>query len=269
MSEDIAKNIGWTTNLEQYFAETGEKSHCLSWFHKRAESLYSYRRTFIDLPVIIISAVTGFMSAGSTMMFNDPNISSIALGVASLFVSVLNTAGGYFGWAKRAEGHRIASIQYSKLYRFLTIELSLPREERMNPHDLLKMTKETYDRLQEISPLVPPEVINEFKKKFDKETEISKPEEANGLHKIIIYQEKERPLENSIGSPVASFQENPLILRQMSVGLPLENRLKETTKANNGIVLRSQHTDLPISLQPDQHQPSTVLESSSQLQERS
>lgn len=264
MSEDIAKHIGWTTNLEQYFADTGEKSHCLAWCHKKAETLYSYRRTLIDLPVIIISAVTGFMSAGSSMMFNDPNISSISLGVASLFVSVLNTAGGYFGWSKRAEGHRIAAIQYSKLYRFLTIELSLPRDERMNPHDLLKMTKENYDRLQEISPLVPPEVLTEFKKKFEKETEISKPEEANGLHKITIY--RERSLENSIGSPVTSFQENPLLLRQMSVGLPLENHLKETTKANNGIVPRSQHTDLPILSQPTQHQPSVVSESSLQSQ---
>lgn len=269
MSEDIAKNIGWTVNLEQYFADTGEKSHCLAWCHKKAETLYSYRRTFIDLPVIIISAVTGFMSAGSTMMFNDAAASSISLGVASLFVSVLNTAGGYFGWAKRAEGHRIAAIQYSKLYRFLTIELSLPREERMNPHDLLKMTKETYDRLQEISPLVPPEVLTEFRKKFENEKDISKPEEANGLHKITIYQEKERSLENSLGSPVASFQENPLLARQMSVGLPLESRLKEGTKANNGLALRSLHTDLPTLLPPAQHQPSVVSESSLQSQEKS
>lgn len=258
MSEDIAKTIGWTANLEHYFAETGEKAHCLAWLHKKAESLYSYRRTFIDLPVIVISAVTGFMSAGSQMMFNDPAVSSICLGVASLFVSVLNTAGGYFGWSKRSEGHRIASIQYSKLYRFLTIELSLPREERMNPHDLLKMTKETYDRLQEISPMIPPEVLNEFKKKFESEKEISKPEEANGLHKITIYQERERPLENSIGSPVASFQENPLRLRQMSVGLPLESHLKEETKVGSETAQHSQHIDLPILSHLTQSQSSKV-----------
>lgn len=241
MSEDISKTIGWTENLEKYFADTGEKAHCLAWLHKKAESLYSYRRTFIDLPVIIISAVTGFMSAGSQMMFNDPAVSSICLGVASLFVSVLNTAGGYFGWAKRAEGHRIAAIQYSKLYRFLTIELSLPRDERMNPHDLLKMTKETYDRLQEISPMIPPEALNEFKKKFESEKEISKPEEANGLHKITVYQERERSSGNSLGSPVVSFQENPLRLHQISVGLPLENHLKEETAANSETLPHSQH----------------------------
>ena len=203
MSETIAENITWNSSLEKYFADTGEKAHCLSWCHKRAEALYSYRKTWIDLPVIIISGVTGFLSAGSSTMFADPQLSSIALGVASLFVSILNTAGSYFGWAKRAEGHRISSIHYSKLYRFLSIEMSLPREERMTPADLLKLTRDTYDRLQEISPLIPPDVLREFQYKFKNEKEIAKPEEANGLEHIIIFQEKLRSPQ-SFPTPIPS-----------------------------------------------------------------
>lgn len=179
--------IQWHTSLEDYFASTGEKANCLAWCHKRAEALYSQRRTFIDLPVIIISAVTGFLSAGSTSLFNDPQTSSVALGVASLFVSVLNTAGSYFGWSKRAEGHRISAIHYSKLYRSLMVELGLPREERQPPASLLKAVRDQYDRLQEISPLIPQDVIKEFQTKFSKYTDISKPEETNGLEHITIY----------------------------------------------------------------------------------
>lgn len=184
---DKAKSIHWTEMLEEYFASTGEKAHCLSWCHKQAEQLYSNRKTWIDLPVIVISGVTGFLSAGSTSMFSNPTTSSIALGVASLFVSVLNTAGSYYGWAKRSEGHRISAIHYARLYRFISVELALPRDERMQPNDFLKYVKDQYDRLQEISPLLPPEVIETFQKKFEKETEISKPEEANGLEKITVY----------------------------------------------------------------------------------
>lgn len=184
---DKPKNIHWTEMLEEYFASTGEKAHCLSWCHKRAEAMYSNRKTWIDLPVIVISGVTGFLSAGSTTMFSDPAASSIALGVASLFVSVLNTAGSYYGWAKRAEGHRISAIHYARLYRFISVELALPRDERMQPNDFLKYVKDQYDRLQEISPLLPPEVITEFQHKFAGEKDISKPEEANGLEKITVY----------------------------------------------------------------------------------
>lgn len=188
-ASEINANIQWTDKLEEYLASTGEKAHCLSWVHKRAEQLYSNRRTFIDMPVIIGSGVIAFLNAGSSTMFEDPKISSIALGVGSLVVGILNTMGTYFGWAKRAEGHRISAIHYSKLYRFITVEMSLPREERMKPSDFLKYVKDQYDRLQEISPLIPPSVIGEFQSKFAKYTDISKPEEANGLEKIEVYHE--------------------------------------------------------------------------------
>lgn len=181
------KEIHWTEMLEEYFASTGEKAHCLSWCHKKAEAMYSNRKTLIDLPVIVISGVTGFLSAGSTSLFSNPTTSSVALGVASLFVSILNTAGSYYGWAKRSEGHRISAIHYARLYRFISVELALPRDERMQPNDFLKYVKDQYDRLQEISPLLPPEVITEFQIKFADEKDISKPEEANGLEKIVVY----------------------------------------------------------------------------------
>lgn len=186
-STEISSNIHWTDKLEEYFASTGEKAHCLGWVHKQSEAMYSTRKTFIDLPVIVGSGVIAFLNAGSQSMFEDARISSIALGIGSLVVGILNTMGTYFGWAKRAEGHRISAIHYSKLYRFISVEMALPRDERMSPHDLLKYVKDQYDRLAEISPLVPTAVIQTFQKRFKKYTDISRPEEANGLEKITIY----------------------------------------------------------------------------------
>ena len=184
-------NVSWNENLEKYFADTGEKANCLSIVHKRAEEVYSHRRTYIDLPVICISGLTGFLSVGSTSMFEGhEQMSSIFLGIASLFVSVLNTVGTYFGWGARCQLHRVSSIQYARLYRFLKIEMGLPREERMTPADLLKHTRDAYDRLQEISPLLPPELIDEYRKKFEKYKDVSLPEELNGLERIVIYHDK-------------------------------------------------------------------------------
>ena len=203
--------VSWNDNLEKYFADTGEKANCLAWVHKRAEEVYSHRRTFIDLPVIVISSLTGFLSASSTSLFEgQEKLSSILLGVASLLVSVINTIGTYFSWAKRAEAHRLSAIQYARLYRFLAIELNLPREERMTPTDLLKYTKDAYDRLQEVSPLIPPELIAEFKKKFGKNAELSKPEELNGIDKIVIYHD--------------TFSvKNPMMSQNSEIGLDMKN----------------------------------------------
>ena len=187
-SVELSSMISWTNRLEEYFAETGEKAAGLAWVHKKAEAIYSNRRTYIDLPVIIGSGVIAFLNAGSSSLFDDPKISSVALGVGSLAMGILNSFGTYFGWAKRAEGHRISAIHYSKLVRFITVELSLPRNERMTPNALLKYVKDQYDRLAEISPMVPDIVISQFQSKF-KHSDVSKPEEANGIHKIDIYKD--------------------------------------------------------------------------------
>jgi hypothetical protein len=81
----------------------------------------------------------------------------------------------------------MSAIHYAKLYRFINVELRLPREQRMQPGDFLKYVKDQYDRLAEISPLVPTAIIHKFQTRFKKYTDISKPEEANGLEKITIY----------------------------------------------------------------------------------
>jgi len=190
MSEDRRELIiHWTSALESYFSETGEKAHCYSWLHKRSEEMYSTRSVWIDLPVIVISTLNGAVSVGSDSLFGGSQYASVGIGVVALLTAILTTIGSYFAWSRRAEGHRISSINYAKLYRFLSIEMSLPRKERMSPHDLLKYVKTEYDRLAEISPLIPPSVIDMFRKRFSegKYAEIAKPEDTNGLSPITVY----------------------------------------------------------------------------------
>lgn len=181
--------IHWQQRLESYFAETGEKAHCLSWIHRKAEEMYSARNVWIDLPAIILGTLNGAVSMGSTSLFGNSPIAPVGVGVVALLTAILTTIGSYFSWSRRAEGHRISALNYAKLYRFLTIEMSLPRMERMTPNDLLKYVKTEYDRLSEISPLVPPNIIEDFKMRFggEKYDDISKPEVVNGLHAIHIF----------------------------------------------------------------------------------
>jgi hypothetical protein len=192
MGDEITnENITWSDLLEEYFASVGEKAHCLSWLHTKAEALYSHRRSYIDLPVIVLSGVTGFCSVGSSTMFQgNMQLASILLGVSSLCVSILNTVSSYYQWSKKAEGHRISALHYGKLYRFICVEMGLPRAERIRTSDLLKFVKDSYDRLAETSPQVPPEAIVEFRQRFSgpKYDDISKPEVSNGLEKISVFE---------------------------------------------------------------------------------
>lgn len=185
---EISKDIAWSPQLEEYFVEMGERSQCYSWLHKQSEAKYAYLRNWIDLPVITLSTVAGTLSIGNSAIFGDnERTAGMGIGLLSLAVSVLNTVGTYFSWAKRTEAHRLSSIEYAKLYRFLAIELSLPREERMRASDLLKVARDNYERLAEVSPLIPRKIINDFKVRFKDYATVSKPTEANGLEKIEIF----------------------------------------------------------------------------------
>lgn len=195
---DIGNNVTWTVVLEDYFAQTGEKANGLAIMHKRAESIFTRRKTYIDLPVIVGSGAVAFLNAGSSSLFTDHQLAATALGVGSLVIGILNTVGTYFGWAKRAEGHRMSGIHYAKLYRFINVELRLPREQRMQPGDFLKYVKDQYDRLAELSPMIPGSITTSFGKQMEKYKDISKPEETNGLNKISIFVDSANELGNAI-----------------------------------------------------------------------
>jgi len=196
-STQLGERISWTIALEEYFAQTGEKANGLAIMHKKAESIFNRRKVYIDLPVIVGSGAVAFLNAGSSSLFQDHQLAATALGVGSLVIGVLNTIGTYFAWAKRAEGHRMSAIHYAKLYRFINVELRLPRDERMQPGDFLKYVKDQYDRLAELSPLIPGSVTAAFAQKMKDYNDISKPEETNGLNKIEVFVDSANELGHS------------------------------------------------------------------------
>ena len=178
-------DVSYKSALEQLIAQESERCSGLSWLHNKAEAYYSWRNTAIVLPTIVLSTLVGFLSGSSTSIFSDPTMSSIGIGSVSLFTGVLSTIGNFFQFAKKTEAHRIASIQYSKLSRFLSIELTLPKNERIAANDILKITKDQIERLIETSPGIPDCIIQEFKTLF-KETTIARPDIADGLRSVTI-----------------------------------------------------------------------------------
>lgn len=186
MSGDDKRDITYNGELEELIAAEAERCAGLSWMHGRAEAYYSLRNTAVTLPTIVLSTLVGFLSGSSSSIFTEATMASIGIGSVSLFTGVLSTVGTFFSFAKRAEGHRIASIQYSKISRFLTIELTLPRSERIVAGDLLKMTRDSIERQLETSPPIPEAIIAQFKHKFKDQKDVAIPDVANGIHKVSV-----------------------------------------------------------------------------------
>jgi hypothetical protein len=186
MSDDERRSITYNSELEQLIASEAERCAGLSWLHTKAEAYFSIRNSCVALPTIVLSTLVGFLSGTSSSIFSDATMGAIGIGSVSLFTGVISTIGTFFGFAKRAEGHRIAAIQYSKISKSLTIELTLPRSERIAAPDLLKLTRDSIERQLETSPPVPESIISEFKKKFREADGIAIPDIANGIHRVVV-----------------------------------------------------------------------------------
>jgi aspartate carbamoyltransferase regulatory subunit len=193
--EETENKISWNDSLESLVAEEAEKCAGLSWLHTECERYFSVHTNCIALPVIILSTVNGFLSGSSQTIFTNAQVSSIALGVVSLFTGVLSTLGSYFAWAKRTEAHRISAIQYQKISKFLTIELTLPKSERIAAKDILKITREQIERLMEISPAVPESIIAKYKLRFKDTNDVAHPEVIQGLKKVVINKHEDAVVE--------------------------------------------------------------------------
>jgi hypothetical protein len=177
----------WNPQLEKILAAEAERCLCYSVLHRLAELRYAHLNNFIALPCIVLSTLAGTASVGSQTLFGGGAGASVGIGVVSITVGILNTMGSYFGWARRAEGHKASSVQYGKLHRFLMIELSLPQDQRMTANDLLKTMRDQIDRLYETSPDVPPVVVAAFRLQYGDDLKLARPEIANGLDPIHVY----------------------------------------------------------------------------------
>lgn len=191
MEIDDTGHIQWNSQLERILCEEGERALCFAWLHSHSQKRYSSLNTYITLPTIVMSTLAGTASIGSQTLFqNNTDMSNYVVGAISISVGIFNTISSFFGWAKRSEGHRISALTYSKIHRFILIELSLPRKERMAAKDMLKNVRDQLDRLEETSPQIPDIVIKRFKDKFGNSTpDVSKPEITNGLDPITVFVE--------------------------------------------------------------------------------
>jgi hypothetical protein len=183
----MQSEISYNHEIETYFAKEAERCQGLAWLHSKAAEQFLGSNTYLALPIIVLSTLSGTVSSASANIFTDAKIASMSVGALSIFIGVLGTFQSYFGLAKRAEAHRITGLMYAKLNQFLGVELTLKRSERILAKDLLKMVREQSERLLETGPPVPQNIIDKFKKEFvEKYPNVAIPDIANGLRSIYI-----------------------------------------------------------------------------------
>ena len=181
-------NIIWTNEHEEILVEWADKAMCYRWLHTRSNAMYSSLNAWYTIPVIVISTLTGTANfAQERVPIDYQNYFVMIVGAFNILAGIISTIQQFLKVTQLNEAHRVSSIAWDKFYRNIKIELAKHPDERMNVTQMIKISKEEFDRLMETSPTIPDKIIQKFKIEFkhlddiDDIPKIIKPEICDSL----------------------------------------------------------------------------------------
>ena len=163
----IQGTIEWTPEHENILIEWADKAMCYRWLHSKANIMYSALNAWYTIPVIIISTLTGTANfAQERVPLQYQSLFVMLVGGFNILAGIITTIQQFLKITQLNEAHRVSSIAWDKFYRNIKIELAKHPSERIDPKQMLKMSKEEFDRLNETSPTIPEKIIKDFKLNF-------------------------------------------------------------------------------------------------------
>jgi len=191
-SSDIANT--WNSAHETLLASIGDKANCMRWMHTESQIHYDRWNFWLSVPSVTLTALAGATTIGLTQL--NPTAQTyvtIIVGVTTITTGVLTSVNQLLKAPQTAEGHRIAAIAYGKLYRVISNELALRRDQRTNAQDFLKVIRIEQDRLEESSPLIGRAIIRRFNNKVESNATLEKPEIVGELDHIRVNMSSKPP----------------------------------------------------------------------------
>ncbi len=209
---------GWTKQLEQLVSEWADKSSCYQWMHQKTETIFSRRNMYFTIPVIIMSTLTGTANfATNSIVSTEEQAKYVTFGIGaiSLIAGIITTVANFMRYAQGSEAHRVAGISWGKFQRFISIELSLHPNERMDAMSFLKMGRIELDRLIEQSPPIPTKVVTAFMVEFKDKPDIKRPEIAGGIEHTRIYDDSHSRLAKVAADAAYMIQQKKGLIRSL------------------------------------------------------
>lgn len=183
------RKVEWCEEHEDLLKEWAEKARFYSWMHHTTSAKYNTLNNLMTIPMIIVSIVNG--SINFTLVGNTSKSKLMTLfipmlvGTLNIVTAILSSLTKFFKTAEMVEKHEMFYRQFNILVRNISLELSLPPEQRKPPTESLNLSRYDLDRLVNEAPRIPSSVIIKFNKQFPYKQ--NKPEIANFFNKIKIH----------------------------------------------------------------------------------
>jgi hypothetical protein len=167
--------IEWTQEHEKILIEWADKAMCYRWLHTKSNAMYSTLNAWYTIPVIVISTLTGTANfAQERVPQGYQNYFAMIVGAFNIAAGIITTIQQFLKITQLNEAHRVSGIAWDKFYRNIKIELAKHPLERLDVKQMIKMSKEEFDRLMETSPIIPENIVNNFKSNFNEHNSFDK-----------------------------------------------------------------------------------------------
>jgi hypothetical protein len=245
----MSESIDYNTDLEQLLKTHAEECESLSILHRNSYEKYNGRSNYINIPVIILSSAIGF-ATGIDIGYANMNI---ILGVSSIFVGIIKSIDTYFQLGKRAESHRLCSLQFQQINKKIQIELALVRSQRVDAKDMMNIIKTDIKNLFDIAPLIDQDVIESFQKKYGHQVadtpgkytfDAHTPNLCNGLSIVTVNSARNKQDYEERSSRKSSRD-----------GSPSRDNGNNGNNGNNGITVVIDNAAIANDMHDHQHQP--------------
>ena len=186
-------------SIEQLLARYCDEAQVRESLHRAAYHHYKRKLTCMQLPIIILSALSGSLQLFSRSF---PGIEGeIVTGTAflSIGVSIISAVLSYLKLGEFKSKHEVSQIAWQNFHNSLVHQLNLAPEFRENAVDFIREVETTYARLFEISPMLSRSFMIDVRKrvKANASEKFIIPSYLNGFHHASIYREEEEFTDNT------------------------------------------------------------------------
>lgn len=171
----------WNQHHEKILRQWGEAAACYRYMHHRSFLMYKRLSLKFNLPVIILSTITGTANfAQTTLPVAWQSSAPSVIGGLNLVAGLIATIMQFLKINELRENHRSSSLAFGQLSRNIRLTLQLPRNERNKAGiKFVDECKSEYDRLIDQSPPIPKNIMILFENEYPIEGQFTKPEILN------------------------------------------------------------------------------------------
>tara|TARA_B100001540_G_C15746540_1_gene614791 strand:- start:449 stop:1351 length:903 start_codon:yes stop_codon:yes gene_type:complete len=201
-------HITWNSCHEKILKSIGEKSSIYHEMHRTCHFYYKKEHAWFAMPMFILSLAASFGNFASYKWIDDNSnldvvkYAGIITGIMNLIIAVLQKMMEFRQPEYLSIEHKNAAHIYQNIYNEISIQLSLPRDEREPMPQYLTEIVKRYSESLKISPEINPKILSKARTYLKDEVTykdgMAVPEIVIGPAPIAVYKKYKKRKHNDI-----------------------------------------------------------------------